>query len=117
LTQIPNDASVSATTHIVPHLSSRREMLGFPLLELINDAEEKIFVDYVVADLGQLQQYQIVFADDRERLQTIIPVIDELLTQGRYGMLGYQNGIVLLRQGVESEAVALAAWKDFSINY
>ena len=117
LTQIPNDASVSATTHIVPHLSSRREMLGFPLLELINDAEEKIFVDYVVADLGQLQQYQIVFADDRERLQTIIPVIDELLTQGRYGMLGYQNGIVLLRQGVESEAVALAAWKDFRINY
>jgi uncharacterized membrane protein len=110
LAQIPPEASVSATTHIVPHLSGRREMLGFPSLELINDAGEKISVDYVIADLGQLQQYQVAFTDDRERLQMIVPVIDQLLKQGSYGMIGCQDGVIFLQRGVASNPSSLSAW-------
>ncbi|NJP20069.1 MAG: DUF2079 domain-containing protein, partial [Hydrococcus sp. CRU_1_1] len=95
LAKISSDASVSATTHIVPHLSNRREMLGFPGLELINDAGETISVNYVIADVRQLQQYQAAFGDDREKLLEIIPVIDRILEQNRYGAIAFQDGIIL----------------------
>ena len=57
---IPADASVATTTYIVPHLSSRREILRFPLYQLRNDAGEVISVDYILADLWQLKKYGIV---------------------------------------------------------
>jgi uncharacterized membrane protein len=113
IAQIPPQASASATNQIVTHLSSRREMLRVPRVELINDAGEKILVDYVIADLGQLQQYQIVFADERKRLREIVPVIDELLKQGSYGVIGCQNGVIFLQRGVASEVTALSVWNAF----
>jgi uncharacterized membrane protein len=113
MAQIPGDASVSATSHIVAHLSSRREMLRFPDIALINDAKEKISVDYILLDLAQLKQYQVAFADDRERLQKIVPAIDKLLGQDSYGMVGYQDGIVLMQRGVVSDANALSGWEVF----
>jgi uncharacterized membrane protein len=113
MAKIPSDASVSATSHIVAHLSSRREMLRFPDIELINDAREKISVDYILLDLAQLKQYQVAFADDRERLQKIVPAIDELLGQDSYGVIGYRDGIVLMQRGVSSDAVALSGWEVF----
>jgi uncharacterized membrane protein len=113
LAEIPGDASVSATTHIVPHLSNRREMLGFPQVELIDDAGETISVDYVIADVRQLQQYQAAFGDDREKLQEIVPVIDRILEQNRYGAIAFQDGIVLMQRGVVSDSVALSGWEGF----
>jgi uncharacterized membrane protein len=113
LVQIPNDASVSATTYLIPHLSSRRAILGFPSLELVNDVKEKIYVDYIAADLGQLQQYQIAFEDDRDRVQEMVPIIDELLTQNRYGIVGCQDGVILMRRAIASDPNSLAAWQSF----
>lgn len=113
LAKISSDASVSATTHIVPHLSNRREMLGFPGLELINDAGETISVNYVIADVRQLQQYQAAFGDDREKLLEIIPVIDRILEQNRYGAIAFQDGIIFMQHGVVSDSVALSDWKVF----
>jgi uncharacterized membrane protein len=113
IAKIPGDASISATSHIVAHLSSRREMLRFPHTELINDAKEKISVDYILLDLAQLKQYQVVFADDRERLQKIVPAIAELLGQDSYGMIGCQDGVILMQGGVVSDSVALSEWEVF----
>ncbi|MCU0534686.1 MAG: DUF2079 domain-containing protein [Hydrococcus sp. Prado102] len=113
MAKIPGDVSVSATGHIVAHLSSRREMLRFPHIELINDAREKIYVNYILLDLAQLKQYQVAFADDKERLQKIVPAIDELLGQDSYGIVGYQDGIVLMQRGVVSDADALSGWEVF----
>jgi hypothetical protein len=113
LAQIPPEASVSATTHIVPHLSSRREILRFPALDLRNDAKVAISVDYAIADLWQLQQYQIAFSDDRKRLREIVPVVDQVLEQGRYGMIGCKDGVVFLKRGAKSDPTALSAWKNF----
>lgn len=50
---------------------------------------------------------------DRERLQKIVPAIDELLGQDSYGMVGYQDGIVLMQRGVVSDANALSGWEVF----
>jgi hypothetical protein len=113
LAQIPPEASVSATSHIVSHVSGRREILRFPALELRNDAREAISVEYAIADLGQLQQYQVAFTDDRDKLRQIVPVVDRILEQGRYGIIGCNDGVVFLKRGVPSNAAALSAWKDF----
>lgn len=106
LQQIPSDASVSATTHIVPRISNRREIVEFPTTSLINDAKEEIAVDYIVADLGQLQQYQGAFSDDRERLLKIIPVVNKLLKEGRYGVLDCRDGVFLMQRGATSNTVS-----------
>ncbi len=113
LEQIPPKASVSATTHIVPHLSSRRELLRFPGLSLRNDAKEAIAVDYAIADLWQLQQYQPAFLDDRNRLRELVPVIEQILAQGVYGLIGCKDGVLFMKRGVPSNPTALLAWQKY----
>ena len=75
MADIPDDASVSTTTHIAPHLSSRHAIVRFPKVRLVNDLKEDIRVDYILVDLWQLQQYQVAFADDRDRLRQMVPQI------------------------------------------
>lgn len=116
MAQIPNDASVSATTHIVPHLSSRREIIRFPALKLRNDSREEIVVDYVIVDLWQLQQYQVAFTDDRDRLNQLAPRVNRLIENNRFGLVGLADGVVLLRREAKSEADALAAWSAYLQN-
>ena len=111
--QIPPDASVSATTHIVPHLSSRREIVRFPALRLHTDAGEDISVDYAIVDLWQLQQYQVAFADDRNRLRRMVPAINRVLERDRYGLVGFEDGVLLMRLNVASNPEALAAWRTY----
>lgn len=110
---IPADASVAATTYIVPHLSGRREIIRFPALELRNDDREVIRVDYVIADLWRLQRYQVAFDDDRDRLRVMSATIDELTRSGEYGIIGFKNGVILLRKGVPSTPEMTAAWQTF----
>ncbi|MEO0408809.1 MAG: DUF2079 domain-containing protein [Cyanobacteria bacterium P01_A01_bin.135] len=113
LAQIPSDASVSATTHIVPHLSSRREIIRFPAMRLRNDAEKAIAVDYAVVDLWQLQQYGVAFADDANRLQRMSDRLDGLIQQGRYGLTQFEDGVALLQRGQPNQPAAIAEWEGF----
>jgi uncharacterized membrane protein len=113
LAQIPADASVSATTYIVPHLSNRRELLRFPQLRLQNDAQKVIRVEYAVVDLWQLVQYQAAYDDDRERLAQIVPAIERMLQRGQYGMVDFQDGIAFMRRGTDSNPAALTAWTAY----
>lgn len=111
--QIPPDASVSATTYIVPHLSSRREILRLPALQLRNDAQEVIKVDYAIADLWQLQKYQAAFKSDRSLLKDLTPLIDQLTNNREYGIIGFQDGVILLKKAASSDTQAKAAWLQF----
>ncbi|MGB7520254.1 MAG: DUF2079 domain-containing protein [Spirulinaceae cyanobacterium] len=111
--QIPPDASVAATTQILPHLATRRQLLPFPRLQLINDAKETVDVDYGIADLWQFQQYQAAFDDNRLKLQELVPIIEQILVEGNYGLIGYEDGVILLQKGVSSEVEALAGWQGF----
>ncbi|MBD2042142.1 DUF2079 domain-containing protein [Microcoleus sp. FACHB-672] len=114
LKQIPPDASVSASTYIVPHLSSRREILRFPDLQLRNDAREIEKVDYAIADLWQLQQYQVAFKSDRHKLtKEMVPVIEQVTGNGEYGIVGFKDGVIFMQKGTATEPAAVAAWQAF----
>jgi uncharacterized membrane protein len=73
--QIPPDASVSATTYVIPHLASRRELLRAPFLEFRNDQKQVEPVDYILLDLWQLERYSVVFRAERSNLQTLVPLV------------------------------------------
>ncbi|WP_026735766.1 DUF2079 domain-containing protein [Fischerella sp. PCC 9605] len=113
LAQIPSNTSVSATTYLVPHLSSRREILRLPALELRNDAKEVIKVDYAIADLWQLQKYQVAFKSDRRLLKDLVTLIDQLTNNREYGIIGFQDGVILLKKAASSDTQATAAWLKF----
>jgi len=111
--QIPPDASVSATTYIIPHLSSRREIIRLPDLRLRNDRQEVISVDYMIADLWRLQQYQVAFDQERGLLQSLVSLIDRVTTKQEYGILGFEDGVILLQKGVDSNSEAMEKWVVF----
>jgi hypothetical protein len=113
LEQIPADASVAATNYLVAHLSSRREILRLPLLELRNDAREVVKMEYVIADFWQLEQYQTAFKRERGQLLEIAPLIDQLSSSGEYGIIGFKDGVILMKKGVPSESTAVSSWKSF----
>lgn len=113
LAKIPNDASVSSTSFIIPHLSSRREVIRLPGLHLKNDRQETIKVDYIIADLWHTEQYHSVLTDYRNNWQTTANSIQQALEQENYGMIGFTQGVALLQQGVDSQAQALQDWQSY----
>ena len=113
LEKIPDAASVAATTYIIPHLSSRRAILRFPRMEFRNDTKEVEKVQYIIVDLWRLNRYRVAFKSDRQRLETIVPRIEELYNSGEYGITNFRDGVVLLERGVVSNLDAVARWQDF----
>lgn len=113
LRQIPPDASVSATTYLVPHLSGRRQILRLPMLDVRNDAKQAVRMDYAIADLWQLQTYQSAFDDDRLKLQELMALIPQLVQTGEYGIVDFRDGVILLQRGAPSRPQALKAWQAF----
>lgn len=111
--KIPAHASVATTTYIVPHLSSRREILRFPLYQLRNDAGEVVSVDYVLADLWQLQKYGVAFSGDRTSLIEITQRIEQLTANKEYGITDFQDGVILMQKGVASQPEAVKSWEEF----
>ena len=112
LAQIPDDASVSATTFIVPHLSGRREIIRLPGLHLKNDRAEIEEVDYVIGDLWHNEQYQEILTDYRENLKVTAQAIEQAI-QANYGIIGFDEGVVLLRRGADSDSEALNQWQSY----
>lgn len=112
LAQVPPQASITATDHIVAHVSNRREVLRFPRIRLTNDADKPMRVEYVIADLWYLQQYEPAFADYRSSLIMAVEQVNRLLDR-RYGLVGFQDGVVLLRDRTESIPEATAAWEAY----
>ncbi len=113
MAKIPAQASVAATTHIIPHLSGRREIIRLPALELLNDRREVIKVDYAIADLWRLERYQAAFGSDRGALRAITALIEKVNGNGEYGITGFKNGVILLQRGAANDSEAMAAWRLF----
>jgi len=109
--QVPPDASVSATTFIIPHLSSRREIIRLPAIQLLGDRGQVMEMEYLIADVWTLQQYQAAFKNDRKRLQVLVPFLDQVIATGTYGLLKYRDGVLLLQRGKPSNSTALADWQ------
>ncbi|NET29075.1 DUF2079 domain-containing protein [Okeania sp. SIO1I7] len=113
LAKIPDDASVAATTYIIPHLSGRRAILRFPRMQFRNDAREVEKVEYIIVDLWRLNRYRVAFKSDRQRLEKIVPRIEELYKSGEYGITGFADGVILMEKGVVSNLDAVDRWEDF----
>ncbi|MBE7381562.1 MAG: DUF2079 domain-containing protein [Leptolyngbya sp. SIO1E4] len=111
--QIPSEASVSATNHIVPHVSGRRAVLRLPVFSFIDDAGVTQDADYIVADFWRLQRYQVAFRRDRRELDSFSVIVNELLNTQRYGILEFRNGVVLLQKGTASEPLAWQSWQQW----
>ncbi len=113
MNKIPPEASVATTTYIIPHLSGRREIIRFPALQLRNDQENVESVDYVLADLWRLRQYQVAFDDDLVRLRAMTYRIEEMTNQGDYGITDFREGVILLEKGADNNSQALNQWLSF----
>ncbi|MGF1524553.1 MAG: DUF2079 domain-containing protein [Leptolyngbyaceae cyanobacterium] len=113
MAQIPATASLAATDNLLPHVSNRRAILRFPRHEFQNDDREAVFVDYILLDLWQLQQYQPAFSDSRDRLAEWTRFVQSQLNGTRYGLVAARSGVFLLQQGQPSTQEALAAFQAF----
>ena len=113
LAEIPSNASVSTTTYLVPHLSSRREILRLPMLELRNDKREVVKMDYVIADLWQLQKYKPAFKSDGRLLNELVNLVDRITKNQEYGIIGFKDGVILLKKGTIPDSKAVEDWLNF----
>ncbi|MEL6440779.1 MAG: DUF2079 domain-containing protein [Cyanobacteria bacterium J06621_8] len=113
LARIPEDASVSSTTFIIPHLSGRREVIRLPGLQFKSDRQEITKVDYIIADLWHLEQYQSVLRDYRNTWRTTADSITKAVEQENYGIIDFKQGVVLLQLGANSDAPALSNWNRY----
>jgi hypothetical protein len=111
--KIPLDASVTASTYIVPHVSGRRSVLRMPTVTFINDEGQNQDVDYILADLWMSRRYQVASKRDRREFGNFIAAIQEWIAQGKYGLIDARDGIVLLQRNTPSVPAALANWEDF----
>jgi hypothetical protein len=80
---------------------------------LRNDARAIVKVDYILADLWQLQQYQVAFKRDRSLLKTSVAEIGRLTQAQTYGIIGFQDGVILLQHAVPSSPESVTAWSVF----
>ena len=77
--RIPPDASVAATTYIVPHISSRREVLRFPHYQRLTDRREVYTTRFIALAIAQLATYSPAFKVACDRLHTLLPCVHHLL--------------------------------------
>jgi hypothetical protein len=100
---IPPDASVSAQTKLVPHLSHRSTIYMFPYgtpfdpTQPASESTDK--ADYILLDLeGDVYPY---FTS-----QEYINVVKTVLLSGDYGVLAAQNGYLLLKRGLPAPGIS-----------
>jgi uncharacterized membrane protein len=113
LAQIPPDASVSATNNIIPHLSSRRAIIRLPGLELRDDRQQVVKVAYAIADLWELQRYQVAFSGAKAWLGEITKLIEEVIEGEEYGIIDFKDGVILLEKGAIPNPEAIKKWLLF----
>ncbi|MDX2241953.1 MAG: DUF2079 domain-containing protein [Leptolyngbyaceae cyanobacterium bins.302] len=110
--QVPPDATVAATTNIIPHLSTRQKIIRFPSLLLKDETGQVEQMEYVIADLWRIQQYMQIHRPEMRRMELIVPALDKIIQDQSYGVLELKDKIIFLRKGVPSSPEALGAWES-----
>jgi uncharacterized membrane protein len=99
---IPRQATVAATTHLVPRLAQREVLVRFPKAISYADRQGHIRpVDWVAADLGRLQRFAPAFNEDRDVLEDSIKRL-EAMGQS-YGVQALRDGVVILQRGAPDQ--------------
>ncbi|MGL5059318.1 MAG: DUF2079 domain-containing protein [Microcoleus sp.] len=107
---IPQDASVSTSGYIVPHLSNRRNIIRLEVMQMLDKTGNKVDIDYAVLDLWQLQQHNLKMPVDRGRVRAGVRFTDAALQNGTYGIAEVLDGVVLVQKGITSRSEVLSAW-------
>ncbi len=113
LAKIPADASVSATNNIIPHLSGRRAIIRLPGLEIRDDRALVVKVEYIIADLWELQRYQVAFSGAKTWLGEITKLIEEVTETEEYGIIDLKDGVILLGKSAFPNPEAIKKWLLF----
>lgn len=107
---IPQDASVSTSGYIVPHLSGRRNIIRLEVMQMKDEQGKTVDIDFGLLDLWQLQQDNLKAPIDRGRVRGGVRFADEALRNGTYGVAEVLDGVVLIQKGITSKPEVLAAW-------
>ena len=93
---IPQDASVSANTPLVPLIARREVAVRYPeSLHYLDRDRNKLAVDWIAVDLDWLERYSVAFRSDWRELRRIK---QELPYQMRdYQVQAIENGVVVLK--------------------
>jgi uncharacterized membrane protein len=99
---IPREATVAATTHLVPRLAQREVLVRFPNAISYGNRQGQIQpVDWVAADLGRLQRYAPAFKEDEDVLEDAIERLEAI--DQSYGVQALRDGVVILRRGAPDQ--------------
>ncbi len=115
--RMPPDASVTATTYVIPHVSNRRQVLRAPFLEFRNDQKQTQPVDYILLDLWQLERYSVVFRGERNNLRTLVALIKKLKNQNQYGIVELSDRVILLQRKASTPPELASAWSSLRQEY
>ncbi|NJK67879.1 MAG: DUF2079 domain-containing protein [Microcoleus sp. CSU_2_2] len=107
---IPQNASVSTSGYIVPHLSDRRNIIRLEVMQMKDEEGKIVDIDYALLDLWQLQQHNLKVPLDRARVRAGVRFADEALRKGTYGVARVLDGVVLIQKGITSGPEVLSAW-------
>lgn len=107
---IPENASISTSGYIVPHLSGRRNIIRLEVMQIKDEEGKVVDIDYAILDLWQLQQNNLKVPLDRARIRAGVRFTDEALRNGTYGIAKVLDGVVLVQKGINSGSEVLSAW-------
>jgi uncharacterized membrane protein len=97
LRTIPEGASVTATTPLIPHLAQRPVLIRFPNGVIYRDRQgSRRAVDWIAIDFDWLRRYAVAFPVDREALETSLEALNSLPEP--YGVRAFADGVVLLQR-------------------
>jgi len=96
LALIPSQASVAASTPLVPPLASREALVRFPYHWRYQDRQGQAHsVDWIAVDLDYQAHYAKAFRKERKALKQTLQLI-EALPQAGYHVQAVRDGVVLL---------------------
>ena len=97
--QVPDGASVSADTPLLPLLAQREALIRFPNSVRFKDREGAVrSVDYVLAFPGYYSPLAPVFKRERRVQIRIRDQVQQLLAQGDYELIHCEGGSLVLRR-------------------
>ena len=110
LAEVPPQASVAASTPLIPPLALRPVLVRFPDHHQVQDRAGRAFpVDWIAVDLDWMRRYAVAFRKERRALRASLRELDAL--QKEYGIRRVEDGVVLLQRGRADDPEALRRWQ------
>ena len=99
---IPENASVSANTNLIPWLAQRQILVRFPHGTEYQDINKQIYsVDWVAIDLKTLDHFSEAFPRDRKRLKKSLEWLDA--NSSIYQVQSIEDGVVVLNRNGKTD--------------